>query len=68
VVAVITAVLGIGAGVAFIVLVAIVVGIVDAAHASSWRQVAAERRQRWEEARSLSYHSSPRDPESWDED
>ena len=64
----IAAFLGIGAGVAFILLVAIVVGIVDAAHASSWRQVAAERRQRWEEARSLEYHGSPREPEGWDED
>ena len=64
----IAAVLGIGAGVTFILLVAIVVGIVDAAHASSWRQIAAERRQRWEEARNLSYHGAPREPEGWDED
>lgn len=61
-------VLGIGAGVAFIVMVAIVVGVVDAARASSWRRIAAERRQRWEEARSLEFHGAPREPESWDED
>ncbi len=64
----ITALFEIGAGVAFIVVVAIVVGIVDAARASAWRQVAAERRRRWEEARDLEYHGSPREPEAGDED
>lgn len=64
----IAAVLGIGAGVAFILMVAIIVGIMDAAHASAWRQIAAERRQRWEEARDLEFHGAPREPEGWDED
>ncbi len=64
----IAAVLGIGAGVAFILVVAIVVGIVDAAHASSWRQIAAERRERWGEARSFQHHGPPREPDVWDED
>ncbi len=64
----IAAVLGIAAGVAFIVVVAIVVGIVDAANAASWREVAAERRQRWEEARRLSYHGPSRESEGWDDE
>jgi hypothetical protein len=63
VVAMITAVLGIGAGLALIVVVAIVVGIVDAANASSWRQVAAERRRRWEEDRMLELQGVGREVE-----
>ena len=59
------AIAGIGAGIAFIVLVAIVVGVVDAVNASSWNQVAKERRRRWEEARLLEYHGSV---EAGDED
>ena len=35
-------------GLAFLLVVAVVVGIVDALQASSWRRVAAERRAQWE--------------------
>lgn len=52
-------------GVAFIVVVAIVVGIVDAAQAPTWRRIAAERRARWE-ARRPEFHGV--DPESSDDD
>jgi hypothetical protein len=36
------------AGLGFLVVAAIIVGIVDAAQASRWRQIAAERREKWE--------------------
>lgn len=39
----------IAAGVAFLVVVAVVVGIVDAAQAAKWREIAEERRRRWED-------------------
>ncbi|MBC8091968.1 MAG: hypothetical protein H7Y15_08535 [Pseudonocardia sp.] len=35
-------------GVGLIALVAVIVGIVDARQAPTWRHVAAERRDRWE--------------------
>jgi NADH:ubiquinone oxidoreductase subunit 3 (subunit A) len=35
-------------GIGFLVVVAVVVGIVDAAQAAQWRRVARERRERWE--------------------
>lgn len=38
----------IAAGIGVIILIAIVVGIVDAVQAPVWRQIAAERRQTWE--------------------
>lgn len=38
-------------GLALLVLAAVVVGIVDAVQAPSWRQVAAERRAQWEARR-----------------
>jgi hypothetical protein len=64
VVAVIGVIVG---GVALIVVIAIVVGIVDAAQAPSWREVAAERRRNWE-ARRPEYHGvDDHDPE-WDDD
>ncbi len=44
----IDAVLWIAGGLATILVIAIVVGIVDAANATTWRQIAAERRDRWE--------------------
>lgn len=43
------------AGLGFIAAVAIVVGIVDAAQASAWRRIAAERRENWE-ARQPAFH------------
>jgi hypothetical protein len=52
VVTVITLIIG---GLGFLLLAAIVVGVVDALQASSWRQVAAERREQWE-ARRLQPH------------
>lgn len=63
------------AGFGLLVLVAIVVGIVEAAQASSWRQIAAERRAQWE-ARQPQLHGGldayagpqPYDDESWDDD
>jgi hypothetical protein len=45
VVAVITMIIG---GLGFLLVAAVVVGIVDALQASSWRRVAAERREQWE--------------------
>jgi hypothetical protein len=36
------------AGIGLLILVAIVVGIVDAAQAPTWREIAAERRAQWE--------------------
>jgi hypothetical protein len=64
----------IAAGIGLLVLVAIVVGIVEATQAPTWRQIAAERRARWE-ARQLQLHgldpnagSQPYDDESWDDD
>ncbi len=39
----------------FLVVLAILVGIVDATHASRWRGVAEERREKWE-ARQPEYH------------
>ncbi len=38
----------IAAGVGFILVLAIVVGIIDAARAPEWRRVAAQRRRDWE--------------------
>jgi hypothetical protein len=49
---VITLIIG---GLGFLLLAAIVVGVVDALQASSWRQIAAERREQWE-ARRLQPH------------
>lgn len=62
------------AGIGLLVLVAIVVGIVEAAQASTWRQIAAERRAQWE-AKQPQPHGldqypghHPDDDESWDDD
>jgi hypothetical protein len=62
VVAMIGAVVGIAVGVGIIVLIAIVVGIVDALNAPTWREVAAERRARWE-SRQHQIHASWHDVE-----
>lgn len=56
----------IAAGIAFIVVVAIVVGIVDAAQAHVWRQVAADRRARWEAHRPEFHGVDPQD--AWSDD
>lgn len=57
----------IAAGIGFIVVVAIVVGIVDAMQAARWRQIAAERRARWEE-RQLQLHGPMVGQDSYDTD
>jgi hypothetical protein len=56
-------------GIAFVAVVAVVVGIVDATRAPAWRRVAAERRREWEE-RSLELHggAEPAGPDDWDDD
>jgi hypothetical protein len=62
------------AGIGLLVLVAIVVGVMDAAQAPGWREIAAERRARWEAkaaaaARRRPVRRSPADDdESWDDD
>jgi Trk-type K+ transport system membrane component len=45
---VVTVIMMIVGGLGFLLLAAIVVGIVDALQASSWRRIAAERREQWE--------------------
>ena len=68
----------IAAGIGLLVLVAIVVGIWDATQAPTWRQIAAERRARWE-AKQPQLHGPDQyadphpyddayDDESWDDD
>jgi hypothetical protein len=42
-------------GIAVIVVLAIIVGVVDATNAPTWRQIAADRRRDWE-ARQLEPH------------
>jgi hypothetical protein len=54
-------------GIAVIVLIAIVVGIVDARSAGSWRRVAAERRRDWE-ARQLEPHGGEPWTDTWQDD
>ena len=61
-VTVIAAVVWIAVGIGVILVIAVVVGIVDAANAPMWRQVARERRQRWE-SRQVEYHGG-----AWDDD
>lgn len=54
------------AGVAVLAAIAVVVGIVDAAHAPTWREIAAERRAQWEAGQSEAGHEpqlhGPADP------
>jgi hypothetical protein len=56
----------IAGGIAAVVVLAIVVQIVDAVQAAKWRQIAAERRERWE-ARQLQHHGVGADAD-WDDD
>ncbi|GAA5127733.1 hypothetical protein [Pseudonocardia adelaidensis] len=62
------------AGLGLLALVAIVVGIVEAAQAPTWRQIAAERRAQWEakqpQLHGLDQYAGPHtdDNESWDDD
>ena len=68
----------IAAGIGLLVLVAIVVGVVDARQAPEWREIAAERRATWE-AKQPQLHGPDQyagahpyddayDDESWDDD
>jgi len=54
-------------GIALLVLIAIAVGIVDAAQAPKRRMLAAERRARWEASRRREHISVPID-DDWDDD
>lgn len=59
------------AGIIAIAVVAIVVGVVDAHRAADWRQVAAERREKWEErVREMHGGVEPAEPgePDWDDD
>jgi hypothetical protein len=70
----------IAAGIGLLILVAIVVGIVDATQAPEWRRIAAERRARWEAKQPQLHGLDPYagsqfhddiddiDDESWDDD
>jgi hypothetical protein len=67
----------VAAGIGLLVLVAIVVGIVDAAQAPAWREIAAERRARWEAKRpqlrgrepyEALYPDDDREDNTWDDD
>jgi hypothetical protein len=60
-----TAVMIAVAGIAFIVIVAVVVGIMDVVQARTWRRIAAERRENWE-ARQLAQRVPMRTGQ-WDE-
>lgn len=53
------------AGLCMIALIAVVVGIVDAAQAAAWREIAAQRRENWD-ARRPEFHGV--EPDVWDED
>jgi hypothetical protein len=52
-------------GFVFIVVLAVVVGIMDVLQAPAWRRIAAERHENWE-ARRLQHHVGPHH-ESWDD-
>jgi hypothetical protein len=64
---VITVITYIAIGIGFLVVVAVVVGIVDAAQASEWRRVARERRERWE-SRQRQYHGYDQADQGYDEE
>jgi hypothetical protein len=59
------------AGLVFLAAAAIVVGIIDAAQAARWREIAAERRERWEarqpQLHGIDPYAGYDDPE-WDDD
>lgn len=52
-------------GIVMIALIAVVVGIVDAAQSAAWREIAAQRRENWQ-ARQPEFHGV--EPDAWDED
>ena len=53
------------AGIAFIIVVAVVVGIMDVVQARTWRRIAAERRENWEARQLEPARPDPQCP--WDE-
>ncbi|MBC3194201.1 hypothetical protein H7X46_24410 [Pseudonocardia sp. C8] len=56
------------AGLAVIVLTAIVIGVTDARQRTAWRRIAAERRRAWER-RQRQLHGGPHHVDAWaDED
>lgn len=57
----------IAAGIGLLAVIAIAVGIIDAAQAPKRRMIAAERRARWEAARQHEYSPAHVD-EDWDDD
>ncbi len=60
----------IASGIGMIALIAVVVGIVDAAPAATWREIAAQRRENWQarqpQDRMPEFHGV--EPDAWDED
>lgn len=58
------------AGIGMIALIAVVVGVVDAAQAAAWREIAAQRRENWHARqphdRLPEFHGV--EPDAWDED
>jgi hypothetical protein len=63
---VVTVIIFIAVGIGLLALIAIAVGIIDAAQAPKRRMVAAERRARWEATRQPEYYGGIDD--SWDDD
>ena len=55
-------------GVGLLVVVAVVVGILDAAQAAAWRAIAAQRRELWEARQSELHAPIPGDVDGWDAD
>ena len=52
-------------GIGMIALIAVVVGVVDAAQSAAWREIAVQRREIWQ-ARQPEFHGV--EPDAWDED
>lgn len=55
-------------GAPLLVVIAVVVGILDAAQASAWRRIAAHRRELWEARQSEFHDTIPGDIDSWHDD
>jgi hypothetical protein len=56
------------AAIAFIAVVALVVGILDASRAPRWRRVARERRREWEQQTLQLHRGGEPDTAEWDDD
>ncbi|WP_214367344.1 hypothetical protein [Pseudonocardia sp. H11422] len=57
----------IAVGFVLLIVIAVVVGILDAARTNAWRRVAAERRRTWELRQQLQHHQIA-DQDAWDDD